>query len=371
MENKNARHVGIDLAKRTMEVRIIDSTNTVVKKWNGKTDPAGRNRLYRQLKAGDFVALEACSLAFFMAREIIDQTEAEPIVLNPGKLSIIYRSLKKTDSEDAMKLARLIQRIPQEELPVVPLPTEEEQKMRALVHEKGFISNQRTRFINRLHSIFVRHGITTVKKSHLKTGKMREKTLELLADDALLLEEARRCVATIDLFEEQSAELGRKQTEALKNNELTPHVMSVPGVGPDTAMAFLSFVGDGSRFSCGAEVSNYIGLVPRVDISGDTVHYGPINKKYGCTPIRRVLIQAATVLVRAKLGGALAAKYYELRERKGHGKAIVAIARKMGELLWLLVRRRTFYFNVLPEILAKKLKFYKLDNFYPKERVTA
>lgn len=371
MEMKNARQVGIDLAKKTMEVRIIDNTNAVVKKWNGKTDLAGRTRLYKQLKAGDLVALEACSLAFFMAREIIDQTEAEPIVLNPGKLAIIYRSLKKTDSEDAMKLARLIQRIPKEELPVVPLPTEEEQEMRALVHEKGFVSNQRTRFINRLHSIFVRNGITTVKKSHLKTGKMREKTLELLSDNTLLLKEARRCVAAIDLFEEQLAELGKMQTEALKSNELTPHVMSVPGVGPDTAMAFLAFVGDGSRFSCAAEVSNYIGLVPRVDISGDMVHYGRINKKYGCTSIRRVLIQAAGALVRAKLGGVLAEKYYELRKRKGYGKAIVAIARKMGELLWVLVRRRTFYIDMLPETLIKKLKSYKIGNSYPKERATA
>lgn len=371
MEEKKARYVGIDLGKRSMEVRIIDDADNGIRKWNGKTDLAGRARLYKQLKAGDLVALEACSLAFVMAREIIEQTEAKPIVLNPSRLAIIYRSLKKTDSEDAMKLARLIQRIPQAELPLVPLPTEEEQEIRALVHEKGFISDQRTRFINRLHSIFVRHGITTVRKSDLKTGKIREKILELLSGNAGRQDEARRCVAAISLFEEQLAGLDEMQTEALKGNALTPHVMSVPGVGPDTAMAFLAFVGDGSRFTCSAEVSNYIGLVPRVDISGDTVHYGRINKKFGCKSIRRVLINAAWALVRSKHGGALAAKYKELRNCKGSGKAIVAIARKMGELLWVLVRRRTFYHHMMHENLTKKLKLYKLNNDPTGERATA
>ena len=371
MKETNARYVGIDLAKRTMEVRFIDNASDRVKKWNGKTDWRGRARLYKQLQSGDLVAMEACSLAFVMAREIMEQTEAEAIVLNPMKLAIIYRSLKKTDSEDAMKLARHIQRNPRKELPLVPLPTEEEHEMRALAHETGFISNQRVRYVNRLHSIFVRHGITTIKKSHLKTATIREKTIELLSDDAVLWEEARRCVAAINLFEEQLDELAKKQTEMLKNNELTPHVMSIPGVGPDTALAFLAFVGDGSRFSRAAEVSNYIGLVPRVDNSGDTVRYGHINKKYGCTPIRRVLIQAARALVRSNHRGVLAEKYYELRDRKGSGKAIVAIARRMGELLWLLVRRRTFYRDVIHENLTKKLKYYKLETFFPEGRASA
>ena len=371
MEEKNKRFVGIDLGKRTMEVRIMKSNGDIVKSWNGKTDTIGRTKLYKQLTAGDLVALEACSLAFVIAREIEERTGAEVVVLHPARLPIIYRSLKKTDSEDAVKLARLILRNPKDELPVVPLPQETELEMRALVHEMGFLSDQRVRFVNRLHAIFVRHGITTLKKSNLKTQKMREKTLGLLIDNTNLLKEARRCIVAIDLFEEQLADLDKKEKEALRNNELTPHVMSVPGVGPSTALAFLAYIGDGSRFTRAAEVSNYIGLVPRVDISGDTVRYGHINKRYGCTSIRRVLVQAAWSLVRSKYGGALAKQYQELRDRRGSKKAIIAIARKMGELLWVLVSRRAYYREMSSVILTKKLKLYKIECLILEERKTA
>ena len=55
MKETNARYVGIDLAKRTMEVRFIDNASDRVKKWNGKTDWRGRARLYKQLQSGDLV----------------------------------------------------------------------------------------------------------------------------------------------------------------------------------------------------------------------------------------------------------------------------------------------------------------------------
>ena len=371
MEEKNKRFVDIDLGKRTMEVRMMDCNGKVTKSWNAKTDKVGRRRLCQDLTSRDVVAIEACSLAFVIAREIQENAGAHVIILNAARLPIIFKSLKKTDSEDALKLARLILRIPEDELPTVPLPTEEEQEMRAQVHEMGFINKQRVRYVNRLHSIFVRHGITTVKKSHLKTQRMRDKTLELLSDAPNLLAEANRCVSAIDLYEEQLAELKEKQIATLDKNELTQFVMSAPGVGPDTALAYLAFIGDGCRFSRAAEVSNYIGLVPRVDASGDTIRYGSIIKKHGCTPIRRVLVQAAWALIRSSDGGALAAKYIELRERRGAGRAIIAIARKLGELLWILVSRRIYYRDVAPEKLTKKLKNYKVATHYCLEKVTA
>jgi hypothetical protein len=65
--------------------------------WNCKTDTIGRKNLYTQLTRDDIVGIEACALAFVIAREIKQKTEADVWVLNPGKLAIIYRSTKKTD----------------------------------------------------------------------------------------------------------------------------------------------------------------------------------------------------------------------------------------------------------------------------------
>jgi transposase len=357
------RAVGIDLAKRTMEVRFVkDGEKT--KSWNCKTDGIGRAKLYAQLTKDDVVGIEACSLAFVIAREIKEKTEADVWVLNPGRLAIIYRTTKKTDSEDAMKIARLLLRNPKEELPIVPVPTEREERLRALVKELGFLKSQRTDFINRLHTKFVAEGITTIVKADLKTKMKRDASIDLLY--GIHLAEAKRMVKMIDMLEEQIEQLEGEQIDALRENELTPYVMSVPGVGPSCAMAFLAYVGDGSRFSRAAEVSNYVGIVPRVDQSGDTARYGHITKM-GCVPIRRVAIQAAWALTRSSDSGALGKKYFELADRKGKKVAITAIGRKLVELLYTIVKNKCYYWQLDTEKYNRKMKFYKLENFLKKE----
>ena len=75
---------------------------------------------------------------------------------------------------------------------------------------------------------------------------------------------------------------------------------TIPGVGDKTALAFAAYVGDGKRFNNGDEVTNYLGLVPRVDCSGSINRYGHITKK-GNRIVRALLYQAAWSIVRSKL----------------------------------------------------------------------
>jgi transposase len=103
-------------------------------------------------------------------------------------------------------------------------------------------------------------------------------------------------------------------------------------------------LGDGSRFDNASQVSNYLGLVPRVDISGTLVKYGGITKR-GNKYLRALLVQASWVMVRSKKGGALKERYEYMTQVKGLGKkkAIVAIARRLAELLWTLLRNGNSY----------------------------
>ena len=126
-------------------------------------------------------------------------------------------------------------------------------------------------------------------------------------------------------------------------------------------MAFIAYIGDGSRFASQAQVSNYTGLVPRVDCSGNYTHYGPITKR-GCVAIRRVAIQAAWALVGSREGG----PYKEFYERKsseiGKKKAIVAIARKLVVLMYTLATNRDYYSGTTIKNRLKKLKKYKIQS---------
>jgi transposase len=90
-----------------------------------------------------------------------------------------------------------------------------------------------------------------------------------------------------------------------------------------------AYIGDGSRFASAVQVSNYLGLVPRVDISGTLMRYGGITKQ-GNDYLRALLVQAAWALIRSKKGGALKERYEYMTKKKGLGKkkAIVAAETK-------------------------------------------
>jgi transposase len=341
MEKQKKRFIGIDLGKRMMEVRILEDGKKAVA-WSGKTDIKGRRNLIFRLEEGDQVFIEACQLAFIIAREIFKQINCNVFVLNPHKLHIIWKTIKKTDAEDALKLARLGMRIPPEELPTVPLPSEEEEILRAAVHELQFIKRQRIRYINRLHSIYVAAGLTTLTKKDLKTQKGRKNSIQQLSGRRLL--EALRIQSLIDIHEIQIKEIDEEQGRLLLNNDSAKYLLSIPGVGPGFAAVFTAFIGNGERFSSPKQVSNYCGLVPRVDQSGDTVHYGHIIKR-SCSEMRNVAVLAAWALTRSKYGGSLMKKYIKKASERGKMIAIVMLARRIVELSYLLVKMRMYYDN--------------------------
>ena len=348
MEDPKKRYVGVDLAKKTMVVRALSIKGKVELNWDGKTDLRGRKIFMSHLKEGDCVYMEACELAFKLAREIMAKTKVKVYILNPRKLHIIWESTKKTDAIDALKLARLGLRYPIEELPLVPLPTEEEEKLRSVVRELNFLKKQRTRSINRLHAIFTGAGITTLTKKDLKTMEARERSIALLTERRLA--QASRICRQLKMLEEQIGEVEHEQATLLVKNDTAKYTMSIPGVGEGFAAVYAGFVGNGERFSNVKQVSNYSGLVPKVDQSGNKTYYGGINKESN-SAIRRVAVLAAWALIRSKHGGTLKEKYEKKAQERGKLVAVVMLARKIVELCYILVKNKTYYDNgaLVPE----------------------
>ena len=131
--------------------------------------------------------------------------------------------------------------------------------------------------------------------------------------------------------------------EETKKDEDMKRLESIAGVGPVVAYAFTAYIGDGSRFSKGAQVSNYIGFVPRLDYSGTIQRNGHITKR-GNAYLRGLLVQAAWVAARCKKGGALAERYkYYTAQGMSKKKTIVSIGRRMAELMYSVLRNKTEY----------------------------
>jgi transposase len=354
-EQKIDRYVGIDLGKRTYELKLFNRDDTT-EGWNGVTTLEGRLKLYARLRKTDRVGIEVCALAMKMAKEMEERVGCDVVVLNAGKLAVIYASMKKTDKEDALKIARLIRRIPKKELPTVELPTEEEWQMRKMISERRQMKSGRTREINMLHALFVNCGITDVVKKDLSTMEKRRETMKrLFGYDA---ETGARIAARLEMLEAQIEEMDKKiEAEAAKNKDVEL-LKTIPGVGTATAMAFCAWVGKGDRFSNRDEVANFVGLVPRLDISCSIVRVGGITRR-GNSLLRSLLVMAAWSLVRTKNGGALREKYKYMTEvkNKGKKKAIVMVSRKLACLMWTMLRTRQVYeerkFNT-PRSLAEE-----------------
>ena len=125
MEEATRRYVGIDLGKREYTMAIIEA-NGKARIHQVKTSGQGRQGLHRLLTKVDKAALEAGNLAFVVAGEILTRVGCEVRVLNAAKLPFIWDAPTKTDKEDALKLARLVEERRDEKLPIVPLPSEKE-----------------------------------------------------------------------------------------------------------------------------------------------------------------------------------------------------------------------------------------------------
>lgn len=339
MEQK--RFVGIDLGKRTYEMKIID-INGKVTGTNGQTNPSGRKLLYRKLLATDRVAIEVCSLGMVMAKEIQKEVGCEVVLLNPSQLVLIYRSLKKNDKEDALKLARLVQKYKNEELPKVELPTEHEENLRQILTEIRQLKNDRTKEINRLHAIFVECGITEIKKKDLATIDNRIKCIKMLKGIALA--QAERILKKLELVETQTEEVEELLDKEIDGDKNIEKLTEIPGVGKQLASAYVAFIGDGSRFPNASTIGAATGLVPRLDMSSTVCRMGHITK-CGNKNLRTLLILAAWSHVRSRDGGALKDKFLYMTRFQSKGKkiAIVAIARKLAELMYILLKNDTSY----------------------------
>ena len=343
------RYVGIDLGKRTYEVAIVRKSG--VTKSNGKTFVAGRQALYKKLRATDKVALEAGNMAFIIAKELEAAVGCRVYVLNPGSLALIYGSMKKTDKEDSLKLAHILEDFQEARLPLVPVPSEKEMNRRKLLAGYRRAQQSRGREINKLHALFLAQGITTKVRAELAGSEQRKEAIKELS--GLEREEAEYLVASLSLHEQRITTLKGQIEKDSEGDAVIERLQSVPGVGPMVAFAFVAHVG-AERFENSSQVSNYLGLVPRVYISGQTVRYGRITKR-GNGYLRALLTQAAWALIRTKNGGNLKDRYEYMTIEKSIAKkkAIVAIARRIAELLYTLMRDESWY-RSRPFILEKK-----------------
>jgi transposase len=152
-----------------------------------------------------------------------------------------------------------------------------------------------------------------------------------------------RQLETIEQLHAQILKADRELDELAKDDAVCVRLMTVPGVGPVTAVRFAAAIDDVQRFQTAHDVASYFGLVPGERQSGDRRQRTGITKA-GNPKVRWALIQAAWVARRTAKDDPMVRWSLALERRHGRrAVAVVALARKMAGLLFALLRNGTVY----------------------------
>jgi hypothetical protein len=186
-------------------------------------------------------------------------------------------------------------------------------------------------------------------------GRKWLRSLQLPVEEAETVQSALRQIAFLD---REIAEVERLIAKQMLHSAEARRLMTVPGVNLVATATFLATIGDIGRFSSSRRLVAYLGLDPKVRQSGEQpARSGRITKR-GSASTRWALVEAAWSVVCQP--GPLRAYYQRIRARRGHGKAIVAAARKLAALFWCLLRRGEDYAHQQPSLTAQKLRRLEL-----------
>jgi transposase len=345
------RAIGLDVHRDFCEVAIAED-GAVRSAGRVETSPERLELFAQSLGADDRVALEVSGGAWEIAR-ILEPHVRRVLVVSPDDTGI-RQARAKTDRLDARMLAKLLAA---GELDAVWMPDEACRVMRRRLARREQLLRARTRAKNEIHAVLMRRlqGRPPVSDLFGVKGRRWLSELELPVEEAETLASALRHVEFLD--QEIAAVERLIALEALRSADAR-RLMTVPGVNVICAATFLAAIGDIRRFGSARRLVAYLGLDPRVRQSGtEPARSGRISKR-GSASARWVLVEAAWSVVHQP--GPLHAFYERIRARRGHGKAVVAAARKLTVLFWCLLTRGQDYAHQQPSLTAKKLRLLEI-----------
>ena len=183
-----------------------------------------------------------------------------------------------------------------------------------------------------------------VQKKHQLWTEAGQKALRELPLEGWAARRRQDLLGLLKSLDRQIGELDQAAQQAAEGHEQARLLMTQPGVGPITALAFALTIGDVRRFQRGKQVASYLGLIPREHSSGGRQHLGAISKQ-GNRFVRMLLVEAAQTATRLDEG--FRKQYKQRCHRMDKGVAKVAAARRLAVRLYWMLRTHTAY----PEIV--------------------
>jgi len=323
---------GIDFHKRFSVVALGDKDGTMAAKQQKLINDEQQIREFFAPYAGIHCAVESCrGYEWFV--DLLKSIGLQVTVCDPRRIKLIAETYTKTDKRDARVLMELVAK---GFLPACYQPTAEERALREQLRWRVQLMKTSTRHKLSIHALLDKENKGCADPFTLKGRQYLE---------AVSLTETRRALINkhlkvIDFIQEQLDVEFRWISQEVKNRAAAQLLLTIPGIGAISAMMILAELGDVTRFRKAEQVAAYLGLVPSENSSGDKRRLGGITKQ-GSKLLRWLLIQDAWQAIRVDPG--LELRFKKVCARKGKQVAIVAVARKLSEIAFCVLRDQKPY----------------------------
>jgi len=294
-------------------------------------------QFYQQLVAPVLIGMEATGNSQWFI-ELVEDLGHAIWIGDAAQIRASYVRKQKTDKRDAAHILKLMM---ENRFPRLWTPDREQRDLRQLVLHRHKLVILRARVKNELQHLSLNKGVQRKHRLWSQAGQKMLRELPLKPWAACRREDL---LGLLSMLNQQIGKLDDAVQTAAEENPQAKLLMTQPGVGPNTALAYVLTIGEVSRFQRGKQVASYLGLIPREESSGGRQKLGSITKQ-GNRMLRSLLVEAAQVAVQHDPG--LRQQYLHRCHQKPKGVAKVATARKLAVRLYWMLRTNVAY----PEIV--------------------
>lgn len=322
--------IAFDCHKRytLMEQENIETMKA--KQYRIEHEPGAIKRFLQGREPGTLVAVEATGNWYWIVDEI-EQAGLQPKLVHPRKAKLMMGLINKTDKLDAHGLNQLQRN---RTLPTVWIPPKELRDLRELTRTRMVLGAQRTRLKNRILATLNKYG-WVLKDYSDPFGKKARVELNLhighLPSQTAYVTGV--LMNQLDALEVQIGEMEKRIRALAQETPEMKRLMTLPGIGWILAVVVVLEVGEILRFPSAQHLASYSGTTPRIHQSGDKTRYGRLRPDVNHY-LRWAFIEAAhsVCLNQACHPERHVTRLYQrIRGRKGHAKAVGAVARHLAE----------------------------------------
>jgi transposase len=300
------------------------------------------SRFLSGLPEGSPIAIESVGNWYWMIDEI-EKAGHVPLLVHARKAKLMMGQINKTDKLDARGLALLMRN---GTLPSVWIPPGELRDLRELPRTRMAQVGVRTMLKNRIHAALAKYAIAIREVSDIFGSSGRQILEKRLVE---LPPQTRRSVeAQLTLLDQVEEHIRESEDQIKVIIDQTPEMkrlMSMPGVGKILSIVIALEIGDVNRFPSPQHLASYAGTVPRIKSSGGRSVYGKTRSDVN-RYLKWALVEAANVAVlnQARWSDRHVVRLFQrIRQRKGHAKAVVAVARHLAEAAYCMLKREEVY----------------------------